>query len=95
MTLDFSHPAPLAAPRLNESPLTRLTGSQAIAAGLLGAMPRTTGGQTERSIPELEALANTPLAGLPERAGPKKPAEQAKPKAKAVKPKSTRKVEGA
>jgi hypothetical protein len=38
MTLDFSHPAPLAAPRLNVSPLTRLP-----APGLLGETRQTKG----------------------------------------------------
>jgi hypothetical protein len=39
------------------------------------------GARVDQSIAELEALANTPLAGLPERAGQKKLAMQAKPKA--------------
>jgi hypothetical protein len=39
------------------------------------------GASVPQSIAELEALANTPLAGLPERAGQKKPAKQAKVKA--------------
>jgi hypothetical protein len=46
------------------------------------------GGYVKLSLPELEALANTPLAGLPERAERKKPAKQGRPKAKAPKTKA-------
>jgi hypothetical protein len=45
------------------------------------------GAPVPQSIAELEALANTPLAGLPERAGQKKPAKKAKPKSSAPKAK--------
>jgi hypothetical protein len=46
------------------------------------------GAPVPQSMEELEALANTPLAGLPERAGQKKPAKP-KAKPKASKPKAT------
>jgi hypothetical protein len=49
------------------------------------------GGYTKLSIPELEALANTPLAGLPERAGQKAPAKKS-PAKKATKAKATPKA---
>jgi hypothetical protein len=49
------------------------------------------GGHTKLSIPELEALANTPLAGLPERAGQKAPAKKS-PAKKATKAKATPKA---
>jgi hypothetical protein len=46
------------------------------------------GAPVPQSIAELKALANTPLAGLPERAGKEKPAKQGKTKAKASKVKA-------
>ena len=43
LPLDWTSPTPLAASRLNVSPLTRLPRSPGIAAGLLGARPYTEG----------------------------------------------------
>ena len=54
------------------------------------------GGYVKLSVQELEALASTPLAGLPERAGQKKPAKLGRPKAKTPKTKAiTRKAKEA
>jgi hypothetical protein len=46
------------------------------------------GAPVPQSIAELEALANTPLDGLPRRAGQKRPAKQGKTKTKASKAKA-------
>jgi hypothetical protein len=51
------------------------------------------GAPPPQSIAELEALAKTPLDGLPRRAGQKKPAKQAKGKAKSSKA-ATHKAKG-